>query len=225
LYAKRTRSLVVDDAARDLYARRGLGGRQASALRPALLVIDLNNAFTDPDSPLACDTDAAVEAVATLLEAARAQGVPRVFTTIEYDAEGMERAAAFLEKMPSLAIMEPGTRWSRIDERIAPQAGEPVLRKLFASGFWGTELDAILKAEGCDGVIVTGASTSGCVRATVVDALQHGYRATVPREAVADRAAAPHDAALFDIQAKYGEVVATEDALGLIRGAAHGATA
>ena len=91
-----------------------------------------------------------------------------------------------------------------------------MLRKLFASAFFGTPLASMLAAHGVDTVIVTGASTSGCVRATVVDALQHGYRVVVPREPVADRAAGPHEAALFDVDAKYGDVVALEEALAVL---------
>ena len=90
--------------------------------------------------------------------------------------------------------------------------------KLFASAFFGTPLAAMLAAEGADTVVVTGASTSGCVRATVVDALQHGYRVVVPREGVADRQHAPHEAALFDIDAKYGDVVGVAEAEALLRG-------
>jgi maleamate amidohydrolase len=100
-----------------------------------------------------------------------------------------------------------------------PQPGEPVLMKLFASAFFGTALGAMLAAHGCDTVIVTGASTSGCVRATAVDAMQHGYRVVVPREAVADRAAGPHEASLFDIDAKYGDVVSTDEAIALLEAA------
>lgn len=191
----------------DIYGERGFGGRQGAGKRPCLLVVDLNHAFTDPASPLHCDTDEAVASVAELLTAARRAGAPVVFTTIEYDAAAARVAAAFVAKAPALLNMTPGSRWAAIDERIAPEPGEPVLIKLFASAFFGTSLASLLTAEGCDSVIVTGASTSGCVRASVVDALQYGYRVIVPRQAVADRAAGPHDAALLDIDAKYGDVL------------------
>ena len=110
-----------------------------------------------------------------------------------------------------------------IDPRIAPAPGEPVLNKLFASAFFGTPLASLLTAAGCDSVIVTGASTSGCIRATVVDALQHGYRPVVPREAVGDRNPAAHEANLYDIDTKYGDVVSVDDVvahLGELAGAA-----
>jgi len=204
-----------DDA---LFAARGFGRRAGAGKRPALVVVDLVNGFTDPESPLWCDADDAVAATARLLEAARASGAPVAFTTVEYDEAGARVAAAFLAKVPSLMALAPGTRWPLVDARIAPRPDEPVLTKLFASAFFGTPLAAMLAAHGADTVIVCGASTSGCVRATVVDALQNGYRVLVPREAVADRASGPHDAALFDIDAKYGDVVAVDDALALLEG-------
>ena len=200
----------------DLYAERGFGRRSGSGTRPALVVVDLLLGFTDPESPLWCDADAAVAATAALLAAAREANAPVAFTTTEYDDAGAEIAAAFLAKVPALRTLAPGTRWPRVDDRIAPRPAEPVLRKLFASAFFGTPLASMLAAHGVDTVIVTGASTSGCVRATVVDALQHGYRVVVPREAVADRAAGPHEAALFDVDAKYGDVVALEEALAVL---------
>jgi len=155
--------------------------------------------------------------VARLLRVARETGCPVVYTTIEYDAGGRAAAAAFLAKAPALGAFAPGTRWPEIDARIAPLDGEPVLRKLFASAFFGTPLSALLTARGCDTVVVCGASTSGCVRATAIDALQHGYRVIVPRQAVCDRAEGPHEANLFDIDAKYGDVVGLDEAEAALR--------
>jgi nicotinamidase-related amidase len=209
----------MDDATRKLYADRGLGGRQGAGTRPALVIVDLNRGFTDPASPLHCDTDAAVEATARLLEAARENGCPVAFTTISYDESGRRVAKAFIDKVPSLLTLSPDTPWPKIDERIAPLPGEPVLLKLFASAFFGTPLAPMLVAAHCDTIIVTGASTSGCVRATAVDGMQYGYRVVVPREAVADRAVGPHEASLFDIDAKYGDVISTEETLELLQSA------
>ena len=101
----------------------------------------------------------------------------------------------------------------RYDDRLAPRPTEPVLNKLFASAFFGTALGSLLASHGCDSVVVTGASTSGCVRATAVDALQNGYRPIVPREAVGDRNPAAHDATLYDIDLKYGDVVSLGECL------------
>jgi maleamate amidohydrolase len=192
----------------------GFHGRGAGlGERPALVVVDISVGFTDPESPLACDLEHVVDAVGLLVAAARRADVPVVYTTVAYDEEGKRRAAAFIEKVPALMTLEAGSRWVEIDPRIAPQPGEPVLRKLHASAFFETELAGLLAAAGCDSVIVAGASTSGCVRATVVDALQHGYRTVVPREAVGDRNADAHEANLYDIDAKYGDVVPLAETL------------
>lgn len=207
----------MDDATRKLYEERGLGGRQGAGKRPALVIVDLNRGFTDPASPLHCDADSAVEATARLLAAARDAHCPVAFTTIEYDESGRRVAKAFIDKVPSLLTLAAGTPWPEIDNRIAPRPDEPVLLKLFASAFFGTPLAPMLAAAHCDTIVVTGASTSGCVRATAVDGMQYGYRVVVPREAVADRAAGPHEASLFDIDAKYGDVLSTDETLSLLR--------
>ena len=191
----------------------GFGGRAGFGAHPALLIIDMNNAFTDPESPLVCDLDSVVAAIAKLLEGSRRAGIPVVYTNVIMDAGSQQAAKAFIDKIPVLTFMAPGTRWIEIDERIAPLPDEAVLVKNFASSFFGTALSSLLASAGCDSVIVTGASTSGCVRASVVDALQHGYRPLIPREAVGDRNQAAHEANLFDMDAKYGDVVSLADTL------------
>jgi maleamate amidohydrolase len=189
----------------------GFHGRAGFGQRPALLVVDVNLGFTDPASPLVCELDDVVTAIRRLLDEARRAAVPVVYTTVSYDDGDRVAAATFIDKVPALLTLAAGSRWVEIDPRIAPQPGEPVLNKLFASAFFGTPLSSLLAAAGCDTVIVTGASTSGCVRATVVDALQHGYRPVVPREAVGDRNPAAHEANLYDIDAKYGDVVSVDE--------------
>jgi len=184
--------------------------------RPALVIVDINNGFTDAASPLVCDLDETVDAIRRLLEAARRAELPVVYTTVSYGEGDRVTAKAFIDKVPVLLTLEAGSRWVEIDDRIAPRPDEPVLNKLFASAFFGTALGSMLASHGCDSVIVTGASTSGCVRATVVDALQYGYRPVVPREAVGDRNPAAHDAALYDIDLKYGDVVSLEECLGAL---------
>lgn len=198
--------------------RPGFHGRAGLGERPALVVVDLSVGFTDPESPLACDLEEVVVAVGRLLAAARRSGVPIVYTTVAYDEEGSRRAAVFLEKVPALATLAAGSRWVEIDPRIAPAPGETVLVKLHASAFFETELADVLAAAGCDSVVVAGASTSGCVRATAVDALQHGYRTVVPLEAVGDRDLRAHEASLHDIDAKYGDVVPLAEVLAHVEG-------
>jgi maleamate amidohydrolase len=194
----------------------GFHGRAGFGARPALLVVDVSVAFTDPASPLACDLDEVVEAIARLLDEARRAGALVVYTTVAYREEDRRTAAPFIEKVPALLTLEAGSRWVEIDPRIEPRPGEPVLTKLFASAFFGTPLTSLLAASGCNTVVVTGASTSGCVRATAVDALQHGYPTMVPREAVGDRNPQAHEANLYDIDTKYGDVVALEEAVGYL---------
>jgi nicotinamidase-related amidase len=204
-------------SARDVYDARGFGGRQGAGGRPAVVVVDFIEGFTNPESRLACDADSAVDATRSLLDAARETDVPVIFTTVAYNDDDLERAAMFVAKAPALATLRPGSPWIEVDARLGRRAGERVLTKLFASAFFGTELDELLRAETCDTVIVTGASTSGCVRATAVDALQYGYRVLVPSDAVADRAVDAHNASLLDIDAKYGDVVSIDDAISAVR--------
>ena len=189
----------------------GFHGRAGFGEKPALVVVDVNRGFTDPTSPLVCDLDDCVAAIAQLLEAFRRAELPVVFTTVCYDEFGKQAAAVFIEKVPALLLLEPGSPWVEIDPRIAPVEGEPVLSKHFASAFFGTTLASVLASTGADTVVVTGASTSGCVRATALDAMQHGYRVVVPREAVGDRNPEAHGANLYDLDTKYADVVSVED--------------
>jgi maleamate amidohydrolase len=191
----------------------GFHGRAGFGTRPALIVVDMSVGFTDPESPLHCDLEEVVGAIAQLLAASRAARYPVLYTTVAYDDAGKKAATVFIDKVPALLTLEAGSRWVEIDPRLAPQPGEAVVTKLFASAFYKTPLASLLAAQQVDGVIVTGASTSGCVRATAVDALQHGYRVVVPREAVGDRNLAAHEANLYDIDAKYGDVLALDDVL------------
>ena len=203
----------------------GFHGRAGFGRRPALIVVDMSVGFTDSSSPLHCDLDDVVGAIARLLEEARSAELPVVFTTVAYGEADKRTAAVFIDKVPALLTLAAGNRFVEIDPRLAPRPEEPVLTKLFASAFFGTPLTALLASAGCDGVIVTGASTSGCVRATAVDALQHGYRVTVPREAVGDRNPAAHEANLYDIDAKYGDVVSLDELVEHLRSLAPEAVA
>jgi len=201
----------------------GFHGRAGFGRRPALIVIDVNVGFTASESPLVCDLEDVVAAIRQLLDEARRAEIPIVFTTVSYTEGDKRTAAAFIDKVPALLTLEAGSRWVEIDPRIAPREDEPVLNKLFASAFFGTALSSLLAANACDSLIVTGASTSGCVRATAVDALQHGYRPIVPREAVGDRNPDAHAANLYDLDAKYADVVSLAEVIEHLEGlvAAH----
>jgi nicotinamidase-related amidase len=201
-----------DDQTRELYAKRGLLGRVGFGSRPAILVIDFILGFTDTASPLAADFDAEVAATARVVAAARAAGAPIYFTTTAYDAECRE-AGVFVEKVPSLRWLVRGSRWVELDPRLGRQPSDVLIEKQFASAFFRTPLADMINAQSVDTVIVAGATTSGCVRASVVDALQHGFRTIVPRECVGDRANGPHEANLLDIDGKYGDVVSEADVI------------
>jgi len=190
-----------------------MGGDGGFGKSPALVVVDVTVAFTDAASPLCCDDGTAVAANARLLEAARAAGVPVVFSTVVMGEPERQAAAHFIRKMPGLLSIADDPDRVKIDPRIAPREGEPVIEKIFPSVFFGTALASILATWRVDTVIVTGMSTSGCVRATAVDALQYGFRPIVAREAVADRDQIAHDNALRDLQLKYADVVGIEEIL------------
>ncbi|KRW60954.1 isochorismatase family protein [Pseudomonas sp. TTU2014-080ASC] len=186
-----------------------------AAKRYALILVDLSLGFTDPSlSPLASDCPQVVEANQRLLAAFRQRGWPVIFTTVAYD--NPEQARVFREKLPSLNVLEAGSKLVEIDPRLAPLADEPVLVKHWASAFFGTDLKARLDAAGVDGVMVTGLTTSGCVRATAVDGLQNDLRVLVPEEAVGDRNQDAHKANLFDLQLKYVDVRPLEQCLALL---------
>jgi maleamate amidohydrolase len=187
------------------------GGAAGFGSRPALVVVDLSLGFTDPQSPLACDLDDVLVATRRVLDAAREAQLPVFFTTVSYDEVGEAAAAVFLRKVPALKILRPGSRWIEIDERLGRRGEEPVIVKAGASAFFGVPFAAMLA--GRDTLIVCGASTSGCVRATVVDAMQHGLSPIIPRECVGDRSLSAHEQALSDIGGRYGDVLSIEEVL------------
>lgn len=206
---------MSDEQAREVYERARLGQAFRLGERPAVLVVDLSCGFTDPACALGADLSPEVEATRRLLDAARAKGLPVVFTTVGFEANRKD-GALWLQKIPALAELELGSRWVDIDPRLERRDDETVVLKKGASAFFGTNLAAILVSQGVDTVILCGATTSGCIRATAIDLLQNGWPALVPRECVGDRARAPHDANLFDIQAKYADVVPLEQVLAYV---------
>jgi nicotinamidase-related amidase len=195
----------------EVYARAGFGGVARRGAAPALLVVDFSRGFTDPDAPTGADMTAAVLATARLIETAHRVGAPVIFTTIAYG--NPHEAQAWLRKSPGLAALQLGTPAVEIDPRLPRTSHDALVVKHGASAFFGTGLAALLAGCGVDTVVVCGATTSGCVRASVVDAVQSGYDVLVPRECVADRAQGPHEASLFDMQAKYADVIAVEEAV------------
>ena len=206
---------MSDEEARQIYAKARLGESVTMGSRPAVLVVDFSCGFTDPACTLGSDLTPQVEATRQLLDAAREKGLPVIFTTIGFEPS-LKDGGLWLQKVPSLGDLQLGGRWVEIDPRLAPRTDETVIVKKGASAFFGTNLAAILISQGIDSVVLCGATTSGCVRATAIDLLQYGFPTLVPRECVGDRAQAPHDANMFDIQAKYADVVSLDEALAYV---------
>ena len=192
-----------------IYQEAGMGNAVGFGDRAAVVVVDVQRAFTDPDSPLGADLDDTVAEIASLLDAVDQTGIPLIGVVSEY-TEGFEGAAYFGHKVDTSDILLVDSKWVDLDSRLPADRLKRVVKQQ-PSAFFGTELDTILTYQRVDTVIVTGVTTSGCVRATVVDAVSHGYRVIVPEECVGDRARDPHEANLFDMDAKYADVLSAEE--------------
>ena len=191
-------------------------GRLQPGSRPALLIVDVVAAYLTEGSALFMDTAAAArDSNARLAAAARSAGVPVVFTNVSYKPDGSD-GGVFYRKAPVLKAFIEGSPLGAFPPELTPLPGERVLTKQYPSAFFGTGLAEALQAEGIDTLLNTGYSTSGCVRASALDAMQYGFVPLVVREACADRHPAPHEANLFDLQAKYAEVISEAEALAVI---------
>lgn len=176
--------------------------------KPALLVVDFVRAYLTPGSPLYAGVESARAGAERLLGMARRSGIPVFHTNVAYEPGGAD-GGVFFRKLPVLSCFERGRHpeLAAFAPGLEPGQGETVITKQYASAFFGTPLDAKLKALGVDTLLIAGVSTSGCIRATAVDACQHGFVPLVVRDAVGDRHPEPHEANLFDLQAKYAEVI------------------
>jgi maleamate amidohydrolase len=191
--------------------------RVGAGAHPALLVVDLQRGWTDGDSAFALPLAQELAATAALLEMARAGGVPVIYTTVCYD-EVEVASLPMLLKAPRVAAMQAGSWLVEIDPRVAPLDGERVIGKKHASAFFGTPLASHVIASRIDSVLIAGCITSGCVRATAVDAAQHGLRALVVADAVGDRSLEDHTASLRSIDALYGDVISLAEAQEVLEG-------
>ncbi len=190
-------------------------GRLPFGQRPALLLIDLVEAYLQPGSPLYAGIEPALESAVRMTAAARKAGIPIVFTNVEYQPGGAD-GGVFYRKVPALKAFERGSPLGAFPAVLAPQDDDIVITKRYASAFFATHLAATFTALGVDTVLICGTSTSGCVRARALDACQHGFLPFVVRDACGDRHQAPHEANLFDLQAKYAEVVSEAEAIALL---------
>ncbi len=200
---------VLDKALRDIeayYRTQGMARALGFGKRPAVLVIDFQKGITDPERPAGCHLDAEIEHTVRLLDVARKKDVPVFFFVIAYDRSLLD-GGLLVKKVPTLARFVAGSDDVQLDPRLTPGPNEPVFAKQYGSCFFGTPLASSLTALNVDTVILTGCITSGCVRATAHDALQHGFRPMLPRECVGDRARIPHEVNLMDIQARIGDVL------------------
>jgi nicotinamidase-related amidase len=202
----------------EFFRQRGFGLRIGFGKRPALLVIDMINAFTDPSMMLGADLDGPIEATRQMLQVAHDKGVPVLFSTVSYSEPGQKDAGIWALKQKGAATLVTGSHGVQIDERLQFGPGDSLLVKKYASCFFGTDLVSRLLARNIDTLIIAGCTTSGCVRATAVDACQTGFRPMIVREAVGDRSEAAHVQSLFDLDAKYGDVVTLDDTLNYLKG-------
>jgi maleamate amidohydrolase len=195
------------------YASAGFGQDLRWGTRPALLLVDLMRAYFEPGSDLFMGNDDCLHAAARLLAAGRMAGIPVVHTRVEYDSDGLN-GGLFVRKVASLRKLTAGSPLAETMPQVAPVNHEVIIVKQYASAFFGTTLAATLTALQIDTIVIAGVSTSGCVRATAVDALSHGFVPVVVRQAVGDRDPRPHEASLFDLQAKYADVANEQTVVG-----------
>jgi nicotinamidase-related amidase len=207
----------MNESLQQNYARGGFGRHLTPGRSPALLIVDFVEAYLAKESPLYAGVEAAREAAGELLGVARRAGIPVVHTFVEYEPGG-RNGGMFFRKVPALRCFERGMhpQWCAFARGLEPAAGETAIGKQYASAFFATPLASLLTSLGVDTVLIAGVSTSGCIRASAVDCCQHGFIPIVVREAVGDRAPEPHAASLFDLQAKYAEVVSLAEASGYL---------
>lgn len=207
----------MSDAKEDVYAEAGIAQEPIGfGERPAVVVVDLQLAFTDPGYALGTDLDDVVEANAALVDAAHEADVPVYYTRVVWREDFRDAAVFAIKAAPDDDGLVKGSPLLELDPRLPVTGEDHVVDKEQPSGFFNTELDTMLTFERVDTTIVGGATTSGCVRATVVDACSHGYRPMVPVECVGDRAEEPHEANLFDMDSKYADVVTVAETLGYL---------
>ncbi|MFN3526702.1 MAG: isochorismatase family protein [Paracoccus sp. (in: a-proteobacteria)] len=206
----------MTDDLNENYAR-AYGGRLGFGRKPALILIDLVMGYFDQRCDLWADCDDALASALRLRDAARVAGVPVIYTNVVYHPKALD-GGRFYQKARPLRHFLKGSPWAEWAPGLTPAEDELVISKQYASVFFGTSLASTLTSWGIDTVILTGVSTSGCVRASCVDANSHGFIPIIPREAVGDRHAAPHEANLFDMNAKYGDVVSERETLTYLAG-------
>lgn len=199
--------------------RGAFDGRLGFGERPALILVDFVEAYFAEDSPLYAGVDGALASALRIRDAARMAGIPVLYTNVVYHRGGAD-GGIFYRKVPALAAFEAGNPLGGWPAGLSPAENEFVISKQYPSAFFGTSLAAMLTASRVDSLIITGLTTSGCVRATCIDAVSHGFIPIVVADACGDRHQAPHDANLFDMNAKYADVVGEAEVIEYLGGLA-----
>jgi maleamate amidohydrolase len=205
----------------EFFKERGFGLTMGFGERPAVLVVDLVKAFTDSSRMLGANLDSQIAATQPLLEVAHGRNIPVIFSTVRYDEADLRDAGIWVLKQKGSITLAKDTDGHEIDPRLDFRPGDSLLLKKYASCFFGTDLVPRLNSRRVDTLIIVGCTTSGCVRASAVDALQNGFRPMVVREAVGDRSVAAHEQSLFDLNAKYADVVSLDETLQYLRNVGH----
>ena len=200
----------------DVYAKQGFGASSGFGLAPALLIVDFVNGFNDPDLFGGGNIPDAIANTKRLLAAAREKRIPICYTRVVYAQDGSD-AGVFCLKAPKLAVLTETSHASQIVDDLTPLEGEYVLRKTQPSSFFGTDLAPWLIRRRIDTVVVTGATTSGCVRASVIDSMSYNFRTVVVSDGVGDRALGPHEANLFDMRQKYADLMTADEVIAQFR--------
>lgn len=194
------------------YAKAGFGNALGFGARPALLIVDFVMAYLDADSPLYAGVERELAATERLVAAARSAGVPVIWTNVEYEPGGAD-GGQFYRKVPALKVFDRGSSLGAFPPSLQPGESEPVITKQYPSAFFDTPLAEMLTGQEIDCCVIAGLSTSGCVRASALDALQHGFIPLVVEDACGDRDAGVHAANIFDLGAKYADIISANDAI------------
>ena len=205
--------MAIAKSEEEFFKERGFGLKLGFGERPALIIIDIVKAFTDPTRMLGANLDSQIAAIKPLLNIAHKRDFPVLFSTVRYDDVDARDAGVWALKHKGTMTLKADSDGWEVDPRLDFRSSDSLLLKKYASCFFGTDLVPRLMSRGVDTLIITGCTTSGCVRATAVDAMQNGFRPMVVREAVGDRSLPAHEQSLFDINAKYGDVVGLDETL------------
>lgn len=195
----------------EIYQRAGMTDQFGYGTSPAVVAVDIQQGMTDPENPLGAQLDEMVERNNRVVDAAHENDVPVVWTRVVYTHPDTADGGLWPQRIEPLQTLKAGSRWVELDERCAVEERDHILDKKQASAFHDTELDSMLTAWGIDTVIATGCSTSGCLRASVIDACANGYRVVIPEGCVDDRSDEQHDANMYDMAAKYADVRPLDD--------------